>query len=170
MFVPLVRFIFILIRIQTQCTLSMNSWFASFTLPCSIWEVRVEREGERGGNVPHVVLVCCWSVCSGVRSTCRFCDFCFVPHSLVCRTHKHTDIRKHTESEEYVLMQPDFWRCLLSALLAATLRTYQRAGCDSEQLSLSCPRGTSISIELAQYGRAGGKFHCHVRQRVERYL
>ncbi|KRF83509.1 uncharacterized protein [Drosophila virilis] len=41
------------------------------------------------------------------------------------------------------------------ALLAATLRTYQRAGCDSEQLSLSCPRGTSISIELAQYGRAG---------------
>ncbi|EDW37964.1 GL12345 [Drosophila persimilis] len=42
-----------------------------------------------------------------------------------------------------------------SALLAATLRTYQRAGCDSEQLSLSCPRGTSISIELAQYGRAG---------------
>ncbi|ALC46028.1 CG42402, partial [Drosophila busckii] len=40
-------------------------------------------------------------------------------------------------------------------LLAATLRTYQRAGCDSEQLSLSCPRGTSISIELAQYGRAG---------------
>ncbi|XP_064550233.1 uncharacterized protein LOC135436535 isoform X2 [Drosophila montana] len=41
------------------------------------------------------------------------------------------------------------------SLLAATLRTYQRAGCDSEQLSLSCPRGTSISIELAQYGRAG---------------
>ncbi|XP_055375082.1 uncharacterized protein LOC129607875 isoform X2 [Condylostylus longicornis] len=41
------------------------------------------------------------------------------------------------------------------ALLAGTLRTYQRAGCDSEQLSLSCPRGTSISIELAQYGRAG---------------
>ncbi|XP_037897736.1 uncharacterized protein LOC119642613 isoform X5 [Glossina fuscipes] len=41
------------------------------------------------------------------------------------------------------------------ALLAATLRTYQRAGCDSETLALSCPRGTSISIELAQYGRAG---------------
>lgn len=41
------------------------------------------------------------------------------------------------------------------ALLSATLRTYQRAGCDTEQLSLSCPRGTSISIELAQYGRAG---------------
>uniref|UniRef100_A0A1B0C261 Uncharacterized protein n=1 Tax=Glossina palpalis gambiensis TaxID=67801 RepID=A0A1B0C261_9MUSC len=40
-------------------------------------------------------------------------------------------------------------------LLAATLRTYQRAGCDSETLALSCPRGTSISIELAQYGRAG---------------
>ncbi|CAD7093109.1 unnamed protein product [Hermetia illucens] len=41
------------------------------------------------------------------------------------------------------------------ALLSATLRTYQRAGCDTEQVSLSCPRGTSISIELAQYGRAG---------------
>ncbi|KAH8264288.1 hypothetical protein KR038_006092, partial [Drosophila bunnanda] len=41
------------------------------------------------------------------------------------------------------------------ALLAATLKTYQRSGCDSEQLSLSCPRGTSISIQLAQYGRAG---------------
>ncbi|KPU72700.1 uncharacterized protein Dana_GF26810, isoform D [Drosophila ananassae] len=41
------------------------------------------------------------------------------------------------------------------ALLAATLRTHQRAGCDFEVLLLSCPRGTSISIELAQYGRAG---------------
>ncbi|XP_070137203.1 uncharacterized protein [Drosophila bipectinata] len=41
------------------------------------------------------------------------------------------------------------------ALLAATLRTHQRAGCDFEALLLSCPRGTSISIQLAQYGRAG---------------
>ncbi|XP_044570151.1 uncharacterized protein LOC26514219 isoform X3 [Drosophila ananassae] len=41
------------------------------------------------------------------------------------------------------------------SLLAATLRTHQRAGCDFEVLLLSCPRGTSISIELAQYGRAG---------------
>lgn len=70
-------------------------------------------------------------------------DFCFLLHSCINAA--------------------SLWHCLLSALLAATLRTYQRAGCDSEQLSLSCPRGTSISIELAQYGRAGGKFDCHVR-------
>lgn len=39
-----------------------------------------------------------------------------------------------------------------AALLAGTLRTYQKAGCDAEYISLSCPRGTSISIEIAQYG------------------
>ncbi|XP_063695680.1 protein eva-1-like isoform X2 [Culicoides brevitarsis] len=38
------------------------------------------------------------------------------------------------------------------ALLSATLKTYQRAGCDNEYITLNCPRGTSISIELAQYG------------------
>lgn len=41
------------------------------------------------------------------------------------------------------------------ALLSGTLRTYQRAGCDSELVTLGCPRGTSISIEVAQYGRSG---------------
>nr|XP_040223346.2 protein eva-1-like isoform X2 [Anopheles coluzzii] len=41
------------------------------------------------------------------------------------------------------------------ALLSGTLRTYQRAGCDRELVTLSCPRGTSISIEIAQYGRSG---------------
>lgn len=41
------------------------------------------------------------------------------------------------------------------ALLSGTLRTYQRAGCDSEVVTLGCPRGTSISIEVAQYGRTG---------------
>lgn len=41
-----------------------------------------------------------------------------------------------------------------SALLAGTLRTYQKAGCDAEYMSLSCPRGTQISIELAQYGNS----------------
>uniref|UniRef100_A0A182V0C2 Uncharacterized protein n=1 Tax=Anopheles merus TaxID=30066 RepID=A0A182V0C2_ANOME len=40
-------------------------------------------------------------------------------------------------------------------LLSGTLRTYQRAGCDRELVTLSCPRGTSISIEIAQYGRSG---------------
>lgn len=42
--------------------------------------------------------------------------------------------------------------CIFIALLAGTLRTYQKAGCDAEYIALSCPRGTSISIEIAQYG------------------
>lgn len=41
---------------------------------------------------------------------------------------------------------------LFIALLAGTLRTYQKAGCDADYIALSCPRGTSISIEIAQYG------------------
>ncbi|KPU72703.1 uncharacterized protein Dana_GF23134 [Drosophila ananassae] len=39
------------------------------------------------------------------------------------------------------------------ALLSATLRTYQKAACDSEQVFIACPRGTSISIEFAQYNK-----------------
>lgn len=41
------------------------------------------------------------------------------------------------------------------ALLSGTLRTFQKTTCDSERVSLSCPRGTSISIELAQYEKNG---------------
>lgn len=51
------------------------------------------------------------------------------------------------------------------ALLAATLRTYQRAGCENEQLTLSCPRGTSISIEIAQYGRTKGLLFISISNR-----
>lgn len=57
---------------------------------------------------------------------------------------------------------------ILIALLAATLRTYQRAGCESEQLTLSCPRGTSISIEIAQYGRTEGQFKSEKSQKSEK--
>eukprot|EP00099_Drosophila_melanogaster_P013310 NP_001287642.1 uncharacterized protein Dmel_CG42402, isoform E [Drosophila melanogaster] len=39
------------------------------------------------------------------------------------------------------------------ALLSATLRTYQKAACDSDQVLIACPRGTSISIEFAQYNK-----------------
>lgn len=39
----------------------------------------------------------------------------------------------------------------LSALLSQTLRTYTRTGCDHEPITLSCPRGTSISIDVATY-------------------
>ncbi|XP_014488706.1 PREDICTED: protein eva-1 homolog C [Dinoponera quadriceps] len=41
------------------------------------------------------------------------------------------------------------------ALLSGTLKTYQRAACDEETMTLKCPPGTTISIEHAQYGRAG---------------
>lgn len=40
---------------------------------------------------------------------------------------------------------------LFAALLSDTLRTYTKTGCDLEPLTLSCPRGTSISIDIAQY-------------------
>ncbi|XP_075153364.1 uncharacterized protein LOC142226967 [Haematobia irritans] len=38
-------------------------------------------------------------------------------------------------------------------LLSATLRTYQKAACDTDQVVIACPRGTSISIEFAQYNK-----------------
>ncbi|KAF5303888.1 hypothetical protein FQR65_LT08082 [Abscondita terminalis] len=38
------------------------------------------------------------------------------------------------------------------ALLSGTLKTYQRSGCDDDFVVLRCPPGTSISIQLAQYG------------------
>lgn len=51
-----------------------------------------------------------------------------------------------------------------SALLSGTLRTYQRAGCDDEVVTLKCPPGTSISIEIAQYGKsAPSKSLCGIR-------
>ncbi|XP_015430090.1 PREDICTED: protein eva-1 homolog C-like, partial [Dufourea novaeangliae] len=41
------------------------------------------------------------------------------------------------------------------ALLSGTLKTYQRAACDEELMTLKCPPGTTISVTIAQYGRAG---------------
>ncbi|XP_043279392.1 protein eva-1 isoform X2 [Venturia canescens] len=35
-----------------------------------------------------------------------------------------------------------------------TLKTYQRAACDEETLSLKCPPGTTISVAVARYGKA----------------
>ncbi|CAH2037759.1 unnamed protein product, partial [Iphiclides podalirius] len=43
------------------------------------------------------------------------------------------------------------------ALLASTLKTMQRAACDNETVSLACPKGTLISIQVAQYGKAAPK-------------
>ncbi|KAF6205630.1 hypothetical protein GE061_019803 [Apolygus lucorum] len=39
-----------------------------------------------------------------------------------------------------------------NALLSGTLRRYEKAACEDESLALSCPPGTSISVEMAQYG------------------
>ncbi|XP_063983087.1 protein eva-1 homolog C isoform X3 [Diachasmimorpha longicaudata] len=39
------------------------------------------------------------------------------------------------------------------ATLLGTLKTYQRAACDEETMSLRCPPGTSISVVHARYGR-----------------
>ncbi|XP_011350322.1 protein eva-1 isoform X2 [Ooceraea biroi] len=41
------------------------------------------------------------------------------------------------------------------ALLSGTLKTFQRAACDEETMTLKCPPGTTISVEHAQYGRTG---------------
>lgn len=39
----------------------------------------------------------------------------------------------------------------ITAMLSGTLKTYHKTGCDFDKIQLSCPRGTSITIELAQY-------------------
>ncbi|XP_043863229.1 uncharacterized protein LOC6573099 isoform X1 [Drosophila mojavensis] len=52
-----------------------------------------------------------------------------------------------TQSFDYVLCGEKL------ALLSATLRTYQKAACDTDQVVIACPRGTSISIEFAQYNK-----------------
>ncbi|XP_060516203.1 uncharacterized protein LOC132695763 [Cylas formicarius] len=45
-------------------------------------------------------------------------------------------------------------RADIFALLSGTLRTYQRAGCDNDIVTLRCPAGTSISVQIAQYGKS----------------
>ncbi|XP_025420971.1 protein eva-1 homolog C isoform X3 [Sipha flava] len=37
------------------------------------------------------------------------------------------------------------------ALLTGTLRTYHRVGCETQSLALTCPAGTIISVQTAQY-------------------
>lgn len=60
-----------------------------------------------------------------------------------------------------------FFLISFSALLSGTLRTFQRRTCDSDKVSLACPRGTSISIELAQYEKNGhGKYRSMCSHRV----
>lgn len=46
--------------------------------------------------------------------------------------------------------------CIYSvpALLSGTLKTFQKAACDDQQVSLRCPAGTCISVLIAQYGNS----------------
>lgn len=46
--------------------------------------------------------------------------------------------------------------CMYSvpALLSGTLKTFQKAACDDQQVSLRCPAGTCISVLIAQYGNS----------------
>ncbi|CAH0719503.1 unnamed protein product, partial [Brenthis ino] len=53
-----------------------------------------------------------------------------------------------------VLPGPSYTNSDNLALLAGTLRTMQRAACDNQMVSLSCPSGTIISVQFAQYGKA----------------
>ena len=53
------------------------------------------------------------------------------------------------------------------ALLSATLQTYQEAACDNQVLSMECPRGTKISIELVQYGRSAPSDQVRTRRRSD---
>ncbi len=38
-----------------------------------------------------------------------------------------------------------------TATLSGTLKTYHRTACDFDKIQLTCPRGTSITIDIAQY-------------------
>ena len=46
---------------------------------------------------------------------------------------------------------------LILALLSGTLRTFQVASCDGDQLHLSCPPNTVVVIKLVHYGRLASK-------------
>ncbi|GAB6032483.1 hypothetical protein CHUAL_011114 [Chamberlinius hualienensis] len=41
----------------------------------------------------------------------------------------------------------------LLALLSGTLKTFQAYACDDETLNINCPHGTTVNVQLAQYGR-----------------
>ncbi|KAF9806499.1 hypothetical protein SFRURICE_001294, partial [Spodoptera frugiperda] len=49
---------------------------------------------------------------------------------------------------------------LSTELLLGTLRTHQKAACDEEMVTLICPRGTTISIQVAQYGASATQGSC----------
>ncbi|KAI5651966.1 galactose binding lectin domain-containing protein [Phthorimaea operculella] len=53
------------------------------------------------------------------------------------------------------------------ALLGGTLKTMQRAACDDEMVALACPTSTTISIQVAQYGKATPQGHACMSERSD---
>lgn len=47
----------------------------------------------------------------------------------------------------------------ISVMLSATLRTYHQTACDTDRISLKCPRGTSITIGMVQYEKNNGEIY-----------
>ncbi|CAH0579134.1 unnamed protein product [Chrysodeixis includens] len=53
------------------------------------------------------------------------------------------------------------------ALLLDTLKVIQQTVCNDATVSLACPRGTTISIQVAQYGKAGEDSGCPALRKQE---
>ncbi|XP_050532370.1 uncharacterized protein LOC126900592 isoform X2 [Daktulosphaira vitifoliae] len=56
-----------------------------------------------------------------------------------------------------------FYRTILAdnlALLTGTLRTYHRVGCETHSMALTCPTGTIISVQTAQYTPGSSVLPC----------
>ena len=76
-------------------------------------------------------------------------DYCIT----ICTSIGNKSDANECESQPAGLETRTLMDFLVAALLSGTLRTIQRAACDGEMLSLRCPLGTAVSIQLAQYGR-----------------
>ncbi|XP_050430319.1 protein eva-1 homolog C isoform X2 [Adelges cooleyi] len=56
-----------------------------------------------------------------------------------------------------------FYRTIVAdnlALLTGTLRTYHRVGCEAQSMALTCPTGTIISVQTAQYTPGSSVLPC----------
>ena len=73
-------------------------------------------------------------------------------------------IKIHSLPVAFCRFQTSFLKQPLSpfvtALLLDTLKVIQRSVCNEDSVALACPRGTTISIQVAQYGKAGEEQGC----------
>lgn len=77
-----------------------------------------------------------------------------MPIGLPCLVDRFIELHFHVVRASCALFSSLFF-FNSTALLSGTLKTYQRAACDEEAMTLKCPPGTTISVEHAQYGRVG---------------